>query len=722
MSKKLEFEIGADLDPLKRGLNKATSEIDAFGKKTKASFDRIGRSMTNVGKAMSVGVTLPILALGVASVKAASDAEETASKFNTVFRDISQSANEAAEELRNSYGLARQESQKLLSDTGDLLTGFGFTQSSALDLASEVNKLAVDLASFTNFSGGAEGASQALTKALLGERESVKSLGISILEADVQAKVLENTQKGLTFETERQAKAFATLQIAQDQSKNAIGDYARTSESFANQSRLLKARLADISAELGKVLLPLVTKMVKALTSVVSKFSAFDDKTKKIVVVISGLVAAIGPLLMAFGFILKTLPAIKAALVVLSGPIGLIIAGIVALSIAIYKNWDAVKQWAQDLVNWFIDLYNESLVFRAGIDALILNFKNMFAIVKFVFQSVWSIIKLVVGNIVAQFKLLGSVIESVFKWDWDALKQGLQDYERAMSDNVGDLINNVKRDFNELSDSIVDNVKTAINNTLTGKKEPVNFETSNESLKGLEDKIAKSTADGVIKGLGQGIGRAKVEGVGSSMQAGVAQPTSGNLQSAETGSLAFLTDEVEEELWRIRALMYDFSLAMNELVQGSITDTFMSLGDAIGNALAGGGNVIQNIGQSIIQSMGRFLQDFGKLMIKYGVAALGFEKLKKALFSGIGGPAAAAGLIAAGIALSAIGGSIASQSSGGIGSSGGGGLSGATTPNARTTSNTTVGGGGQDVVFRISGRDLVSVIDRNRSYLDRIGG
>ena len=92
---------------------------------------------------------------------------------------------QTAETFKKSFGLSSQAAMGLLADTGDLLVGFGFTEKEALNLSKQVNELAVDLASFTNFSGGADGASQALTKALLGEREAIKSLGIAITEADL---------------------------------------------------------------------------------------------------------------------------------------------------------------------------------------------------------------------------------------------------------------------------------------------------------------------------------------------------------------------------------------------------------------------------------------------------------------------------------------------------------------------------------------------------------
>lgn len=264
----------ANLDKLNKSLAtsaKATESLSLSISQTTSAFKVFAGNLAAVGvsKIASELTQLgsSILQLGVESVKAASDAEETLNKFNVVFQDVSTSANKAASEIAAGYGLAESKSKELLSATGDLLTGFGFSGESALELSTEVQKLAADLASFTNFSGGAEGASAALTKALLGERESVKSLGISILEEDVKKQVAINTAKGLTFATERQAKAQATLDLALAQSKNAIGDFERSSGSLANQQRILTAKIQDYKEALGKELLPTQVAVTKTVIS-----------------------------------------------------------------------------------------------------------------------------------------------------------------------------------------------------------------------------------------------------------------------------------------------------------------------------------------------------------------------------------------------------------------------------------------------------------------------
>lgn len=235
---RLVVEITGDSTKLDKSIDRSQNRFQKFSK-------FVGRAAPIVGAA--------IVGIGVASLKAASDAEETESKFNTVFSGLRKQAQATAKSLSENYGLSQKAAQQLLGDTGDLLTGFGFTQEAALDLSNQVNTLAVDLASFTNFSGGAEGASAALTKALLGERESIKSLGIAITEADIN-RLAED--KGIVGELTRQEKAALTLEIAISQSKNAIGDFERTQASFANQSRVLTGRVNDVAVSLGKNLLP----------------------------------------------------------------------------------------------------------------------------------------------------------------------------------------------------------------------------------------------------------------------------------------------------------------------------------------------------------------------------------------------------------------------------------------------------------------------------------
>jgi chromosome segregation ATPase len=267
----LVVEITGDNTKLNKEIDQSQKGLKKFGGATKAA---LGIAAT--------AITTATIAIGKAAVDAASRAEETQSKFNTVFSSIQDEAQATADNLRENFGLSSTAAQQLLGDTADLLTGFSFTQEEALKLSTQVNELAVDLASFTNFSGGAEGASIALTKALLGERESIKSLGIAITEADIK-RLAED--KGIKGELDRQTKAALTLELAITQSKNAIGDFQRTQASFANQVRISKARTDELFVSLGQRLQPVaagVLQVFNGLVKTASDLLSTDTELEKV--------------------------------------------------------------------------------------------------------------------------------------------------------------------------------------------------------------------------------------------------------------------------------------------------------------------------------------------------------------------------------------------------------------------------------------------------------
>lgn len=301
---------------------------DAEARRYERRLKNLGRTIRGVGRSLSLFVTAPIVALGGSFIKAAADAEETDSKFKEVFKSIAEEADATAKALAKDFDLANVSAQEMLSSTGDILIGFGFTEKAALDLSRQVNSLAVDIASFKNVQGGAAQASNAITKALLGEREMLKGIGIAILEEDVKLKIAQLTTEGMTFATNRQAKSFATLQLVIDRSAKAIGDYNRTQGSATNQARKLRQQFIELSVTFGKVLLPVFTDLVKVLGSVLEWFNSFSPAARKAIVIIAGIVAALGPLLFVLGSIvalLLAIPTLAIAAVVAVGALGFLI-------------------------------------------------------------------------------------------------------------------------------------------------------------------------------------------------------------------------------------------------------------------------------------------------------------------------------------------------------------------------------------------------------------
>lgn len=253
---------------------KVTILVDDNAQKASLNFNRLNKSLTSTKssavatansfstlKKVVAGVSLGLLIRQLFQISkelrnAASDAEETASKFDAIFKTIGNEADLAAEKLAESFGLASSSSKELLSNVADLLTGIGFAEKEALKLSDATVRLGIDLASFTNFAGGAKGSVLALTKALLGERESLKSLNRSISEAEVKEELLRQGKQNLTGLSLQQAKAEATLAVAYRKSANVVGDFARTQDSAANVQRRYEESIQGLAEELGDELLP----------------------------------------------------------------------------------------------------------------------------------------------------------------------------------------------------------------------------------------------------------------------------------------------------------------------------------------------------------------------------------------------------------------------------------------------------------------------------------
>lgn len=257
------IDFGAEDRRLKRDLNNMKRQTTNAAMDIKKSFNKvIGRIGAGFG-------LMKAFDFSVAAKNAARDAEEVDNKFREVFKSIEKEAESAARTISREFDLAQSTSKELLGTTGDLLVGFGFTEKQALEMSLAVNRLAVDLASFSNIQGGTEQASMALTKGLLGERESMKLLGIAVNENTQEFKELVKQKRRDEGATLIQAKALATLEIAYKQSGKAVGDYNRTKDSLANKERRVNEQLKESKEILGQALIPIF----EAGTEVLSNFA-----------------------------------------------------------------------------------------------------------------------------------------------------------------------------------------------------------------------------------------------------------------------------------------------------------------------------------------------------------------------------------------------------------------------------------------------------------------
>ena len=215
--------------------------------------------------------------------------------------------------------------------------------------------------------------------------------------------------------------------------------------------------------EIGDIIMPTISGIINGLSNVIGWFGKLDTGTKNWALAIAGVLALAGPLISFFGFLAGVIGFIMS-------PIGLIIAGLTLLGVAIYKNWDTVKKWIAAFVNYFIDLYNESLIFRAGIEYIMMTFKNLWATVKFVFNSMKGIATELISTWIKQFGAVAKVISAALKFDGAGVKEGAKEFGKATVDGYKATGKILIKEAKILGDEIAENMNTAISNTLDGTR------------------------------------------------------------------------------------------------------------------------------------------------------------------------------------------------------------------------------------------------------------
>ena len=284
---------------------------------------QIGTSMTKVGKKMTLGLTLPIVAGAGIAIKRASDLSETVNKVDVAFGDSADRVKEWAKTTIDNIGLAGSSAMESASLFGDMGTSMGLGQQMASSMSMQLTNLAGDLASFKNI--GVEQATTALAGVFTGETESLKKLGIVMTQTQLEQYAMTLGSTKSIAEMSQAEKVMLRYKYVMDKTKNAQGDFARTSDGTANQIRITQERFKELSEQIGAKLLPLANRALSFFQGLIEKFSTLDDRTKNIIMVVAGLLAVIGPLLIVVGSLVTAIGAIGVAGLAIIAGVGVVI-------------------------------------------------------------------------------------------------------------------------------------------------------------------------------------------------------------------------------------------------------------------------------------------------------------------------------------------------------------------------------------------------------------
>lgn len=302
------------------------------------------------GLAASIGAA----ALVKKMVSLAADAEEMESKFKAVFKAQSAAADKWASDLALAVNRGKNEIKDSLATFQTFAIGLGFGGSEARKMSQELESLAIDFASFNNLTD--DEAVQRFISAMSGSSEVLDRFGINIKAAALQQEALRQGLTGSVMKMGEATKASLRLSIIVKAmgSQGAIGDAAKTSGSFTNQLKGLQGAMADLGAEIGTLLLPALTDLIKwirenavpAVQNFVTAWKGLSAELKESVFTIAKWVAGIAaaviivPLVVsAIATLIKAMQALIVAtrtLLAFSGPGGwaILAGGIAAVGVA----------------------------------------------------------------------------------------------------------------------------------------------------------------------------------------------------------------------------------------------------------------------------------------------------------------------------------------------------------------------------------------------------
>lgn len=714
----------ADIKGFSNNIDKAISDVDRLEKTTLQKLSKVGDSFISIGKKASI-LSAALVAAGGKAFSMAADFEDAMGATDQVFKTSSEEIQNWAKSLSSEYGVAKKEALEYANLMGTMLKNIGnLTEREASKQSQALVELAGDLTAM--FGGSTQEAVTALTASLRGNNIALTRYGVAINDALIKNKALELGLISGTSEMSLQAKQAATLALIWEQTGSAQGQAAREADGASGAMRAFRTEVANLSTELGEVLLPIITPVISKLTDLLGSLRALSPEMQSMIVGIAGVTAVAGPLLVVIGNILKALPLIKAALVALTGPVGLVVGAIVAATALIIANWDELKIASKNVVDAIVSDWN----FMAD------HFKTVSVsigkVIRGDFAGWWADVRKTFDTNIEYLKTKWQQLKGIFKEPITAeagmaiggIEQALNSVaEEAVSatvelDKFVDTAKEIKEldTFQKLIGEQL-NVRDAITKTVS-------------TIEDLQSKLVKLQL-GILPSTNVRQELAETQQQINDLSTALDLLTGGRELNIKVNTDISGIEAAENKFLKDGAIVLppiDTSLLENSLGQakemvtisaeqmGSLISTGISMfAQTIGDAFAGNWD---GLGAGLLKAVGSLAQQFGGLVVGMAIAA---DKLKKIITSN---PYAA---IAAGAALIALGAAASGAAQKMISSatSGSGGYSSA--PSLRNTGPSygpsDYRGPYQDdfkVEFKIGTNELVGVLNTAEQRRNRL--
>lgn len=275
---------------ISKGFSKANSIIPQTGKHVSSlgqQFGNLGNIVKKIGfligSAFAVG---KLVQFGKECLELGSDLAEVQNVVDVTFTTMSDKVNEFAKSAITSAGLSKTMAKQYTGTFGAMAKAFGFSEEQAYNMSTQLTQLTGDVASFYNLDQG-----EAFTKlksVFTGETESLKDLGVVMTQTALDQFALANGFGKTTSAMTEQEKVALRLKFVTQQLSAASGDFIRTSDSWANQVRVMQLQLQSLKASVGQGLINIFTPVLKVINILLGKLATLANAFKSFTELITG--------------------------------------------------------------------------------------------------------------------------------------------------------------------------------------------------------------------------------------------------------------------------------------------------------------------------------------------------------------------------------------------------------------------------------------------------
>ena len=318
-----------DFDVRTAALDRAATQLQNMN----TQLQKIGTSFKNVGRTMTLGMTIPIIGLLGKSAMLASDLQESANVVNTTFKESSKEVTSWAGNLLENFGIVKLEAMKYSGAMGAMLKSSGISAEATKEMSMRLVELTGDMSSFYNLSH--EEMWTKIQAGISGETEPLKRLGVNMSVANLEAFALSEGINKAWKEMSQAEQVTLRYNYLMKVTKDSQGDFAKTSDSFANQLKILQGQMTNLGESIGMILLPYLNKAAHFVNQLAARFMSLSEPIKKIILAIALVAATIGPVLLVVGTLITSLTSIIGVIGAVAGAFSGVLIPIAAIAAAI---------------------------------------------------------------------------------------------------------------------------------------------------------------------------------------------------------------------------------------------------------------------------------------------------------------------------------------------------------------------------------------------------